>query len=472
MDQYDDGLTLLDYWAVVRKRFSGIAALVVFAVASALVVSLLLPKIYEGKASILAPKESGGGAGGALTAALVNAGGAQFLPGILPSGSNRDVFVSILKSDTMARELVEKFGLRQYYRTRYQSNAVKALERDTTISVSKEGAIGITTQHADPKTAADMANFYVENLDRLFAKLGTTDASRQRAFIQERLERTQADLRGAEDALKRFQETNKAVVLQEQSRAAVEAAARLKGEIAATEVQLQVLRTFATEQNPDVVRLERRVAEMKNQLGRMQYGTGLDLPGELDGAGRTRKEIFVPAVRIPQVGLELARLVREVKVQETVFTLLTSQLEQAKIAEARDTPMVQVLDRAVVADRKAKPKVSLNVALAGALSLLVGVFGAFFLESVETARRRRERFGSPDNGGSPVHARGEPKLPRPEAKPLAAPGSEEGMGEENEAVDMRQLKLPAGPAPEDGRRSGRGADDRPSQRDPKSEENR
>jgi len=359
--------------------------------------------------------------------------------------------VSILKSDTMARDVVETFNLLRYYKTKFGSQVVTALKSDTAISVSKEGAITVTTQHTSPKTAADMANFYVDNLDRLFAKLGTTDASRQRAFIQERLERTQADLRKTEEGLKRFQETNRAIVLPEQSRAAIEAAAKLKGEVAAGEVQLQVLRTFATERNPDMIRLEKQLAEMRTQLGKMQYGAGLELPMDSGSVGGTRREIFVPAVRIPQVGLDLARLTREMKTQETVFTLLTSQLAQVKIAEARDTPTVQVLDRAVIPDRKSKLAIKRNVALAGALSTFVGIFGAFFLEYLENARRRRERYGLPEEATSALRSGGGQELAGPQGRPLAAPAGE-CTGDEEEPVDVRQLKLPPNPAAEDGGR--------------------
>ncbi len=442
MDQED--VDLLDYWFVIRKRLAGVAALVAASVMSALVISLVLPKIYEAKATVLAPKEQAAGGGHMLAAALAASGAGQLLGGILsPAATSRDIFVSILKSDTMARDVVEKFRLMDYYRTKFRSIAVKSLQGDTAISVSKEGAIAVSTQHADPKIVADMANSYVENLDRLFAKLGTTDASRQRAFVQERLEKTQADLRAAEEALRRFQESNKAIVLQEQAKAAIEAAAQLRGEIAAAEVQLQVMRTFATERNPDVVKLEKRLAEMKGQLGKMQFGSGLDLPDHQSPGGPARKEIFVPAVRVPQLALELVRLIRDVKVQETVFQLLTAQLEQAKIGEARDTPVVQVLDRAVVPDRKSKPRTVFNVVIAGVLSTFVGIFGAFFLEHLESARRRRGRYDIPEERASALRPGGGEGLPRSNAKPLAAPTFEEGTEEEDDVVDVGQLKFVA-----------------------------
>jgi len=198
-----------------------------------------------------------------------------------------------------------------------------------------------------------------------------------------------------EEALRRFQERNKAVVLDAQLRAGLEAAARVKGELAAAEVQLEVMRLFATENNPQVVQQKRQIEEMKRQLAQMQYGKGLDLPSESVNPGNRRQEIYVPTARVPELGVELARLTRDVKVQETVFGVLTQQFEQVKIAEARDTPVVQALDKAVPAERPSKPSTRVNMAIAGALSLFVGIFLAFFLEYVERIRvQEREKVAA------------------------------------------------------------------------------
>jgi uncharacterized protein involved in exopolysaccharide biosynthesis len=126
---------------------------------------------------------------------------------------------------------------------------------------------------------------------------------------------------------------------------------------------------------------------MKRHLAQMQYGKGWVLPAENRNPGEPRHEIHIPFAQVPELGLELARLMRDVKVQETVYTLLTQQLEQAKIAEARDMPTVQPLDTAVPADRKSKPKIKLNMAVAGITSLLMGVLLAFFLEYLASVKQ-------------------------------------------------------------------------------------
>jgi tyrosine-protein kinase Etk/Wzc len=377
----DDEVTLLDYWRVVRQRLWLIVGICGVAVLATMVVSLLSPKIYQSTATLLAPDErSGRGLG--LVSTLAASGMMQAVPGLaLPSLTpQRDIFVSMLKSRTMAQEVVSRFYLQARYKAPFMSDAVRRLGAMTAIALSKDGIISIKVEETDPQLAADIANFYAVNLDRMLTRFATTEASKQRAFIAERLADTERQLHQAEEALRKFQESNKVIALQEQARGAVETAARLKGEIMATEVQLEVTRKFATDANPEVIKLKRSIEEMKRLLGQMQYGKGWVLPAENSNRGEAHHEIHIPFAQVPELGLEFARLTRDVKVQETVYTLLTQQFEQAKIAEARDMPTVQLLDAAVPADRKSRPKIKFNMAIAGVTSLFLGILLAFFLE--------------------------------------------------------------------------------------------
>jgi tyrosine-protein kinase Etk/Wzc len=384
----DDRPSLLDYAAVVwcyRWLISGTCLVTVLTV---FVITVTGPKIYESTTTLLAPKESGpsGLLGGLVATGLLQQPSGLSMPSLT---QNREILVSILKSRTVATAVATRFQLQERYRALHLEDAVEALRRLTEVRASfREGLISVKVEDTDPQVAAAIANFYVDQLDHLVAQLGVSEAGRQRVFLTEQLARAKGQLEGAEKALRRFEEQNRAVVLQDQTRAAIDAAARLKAEMMAAEVQLQVIRNFATEANPDTVMLRRRIEEMKRQLAQMQYGE--------DGKGRqgtsvdggSRRDFYVPPARVPEVGLELTRLIRDVKVQETLMTLLTQQVEQVKIAEARDMPMVQVLDRAVPAIYPSKPRLWVNLALAAAGSLLAGLCLAFFLRHIGDLRRK------------------------------------------------------------------------------------
>ncbi len=385
----EDPINLIDYLLVVWKRRRLIGALCSASIIAALVGSLLLPKIYESTATILTPRE--GGEGGLLAAAAA-AGVAQgalgfMMPSLAPT---RDSFMAILKSRTLAASLVERLRLTEHYKVKNLEDAARMLQGATVVSFVREGLapvlISIKVEDRDPKMAAQIANAYPEQLDLLIAKFDTGKAGRQRRFIAEQLEKTQKDLAVAEENLKNFQEKNRAVSVGAQAQGAIEVAARLKGEIIASEVQLQVMRGFATDSNPEVIRLKGQIGELKRQLAQAQYGAGLDLPAIASDSGRPQKELYVTPAKVPEMSLELARLTRDLKVQETVHNLLTQQLEQAKIAEAEDVPVVQVLDQAIPATHKTKPKIRLNILIAAAMSLCLGILLAFGLEYVEKQR--------------------------------------------------------------------------------------
>jgi|RhiMetdeSRZDD1v2_1073273.scaffolds.fasta_scaffold126046_2 tyrosine-protein kinase Etk/Wzc len=368
--------SIVDYASTVWRRRWMIATLGVVALVIAFVISMLLPKTYDSVATVLAPKE--GAAGGLLPGLTASSGLLQQVVGLsLPSLTpNRDLLISVLRSRTIADSVVTKFDLQQRYRERYREDAINRLRRMTAVSLTKEGVIAVRVEDTDAARAAEMANYYVDLLDRLVAQYSRGEAGRQRGFLTSQLASAKTDLDTAEEELRRFQEKNRAIVLQEQTKGAIEAAARLKGEIIAAEVQLQAMRNFATEANPEIVQLRRRIDEMKRQLGQMQYGDG---SAPTPNAGR--RDFSVPFAKVPEVGLELARLTREVRIQETLVTLLTQQGEQARLVEAKDVPVVQVLDRAVPSERPIRPRVAVNMAVSVAGSLLFGVFLALFLDS-------------------------------------------------------------------------------------------
>lgn len=385
--------TLLDYVRVVRKHWRLEICLFLIACIVTGLVSLLLPKEYEATASILPPPDD---SGSSLQALLGQTGAGSLLGGLIPGGSNKDLFVGILKSRTMQDDIIKKFDLVKIYGFEDSKTpllkARKKLEGMSDIRVLKEGVISVSASAYDPRMAADMANFYVANLDRLNTSINITDAGRSRLFLEGRVAEAQKALKVAEERLKEYQSRSKAVVLEGQAKAAIEGAAILEGQILASEVQLKTLETFATQRNPDVIRLRESIEEMRRQLRRMGYGKETTGAGKVSSGGR-ESDFSVLLGSIPSTGLDLVRLIRDAKIQETIFTLLTQQLEQTKIAEAKDTPTVKILDRAVVPEWKTRPKVLINVAIAGTASIFVAIFLAFFLEYLEGIRRRERGKG-------------------------------------------------------------------------------
>jgi uncharacterized protein involved in exopolysaccharide biosynthesis len=383
--QTEEEVTLFDYWQVIFKRKWRIIALCSVMVGAALFISLLLPKIYESTATLLPQLESNNGLGlGALLGSGAAGSAAQSLGISLPGApaTPTDLFTAMLKSRIMADDVIRRFNLMEHYEKKTMQDTRLILEGSTRIAVSKEKVIKVTVEDRDPQLASDIANFYVSNLDRLNQTLSVSKARENRKFIEQRLAETQGELVKVENALKEFQTQNRTVAIEAQSKAMIDAAATIQAQIMAHEVQLQVMGTYLASDNPEIVRIQSSLGELRKQLQIMESGKG--------GKDRQAGDRLRPAITsVPALALEYGRLTRNLKVQETLYALLISQHEQAKLTEARDTPTVQVLDPAIPAERKSRPKHSLNVLIAGVLSLLIGIFWAFVREAMD---RRKSRF--------------------------------------------------------------------------------
>ena len=382
-----DEVTLFDYWQVISKRKWGIVALCAVMTMGTLVVSFLLPKIYESTATLLPQLESNNGVGlGALFASGAASSAAQSLGISLPGSpaTPTDVFTAMLKSRIMADDIIRRFNLMEHYETKTMHDARGSLEGATRIVVTKEKVIKVAVEDKDPQLASDIANFYVSNLDRLNQTLSVSKARENRKFIEQRVAETQTALVKVEDALKEFQTQNRTVAIEAQSKAMIEATAMIQAQIMAQEVQLQVMGSYLSSNNPEIARVQSSISELRKQLQIMETGKS--------GKERLPGDRLRPAITsVPTLALEYGRLARDLKVQETLYALLISQYEQAKLTEARDTPTVQVLDPAIPAERKSRPKILLNVLIAGILSLFVGLFWAF----VRGAMDRRKAAFSP-----------------------------------------------------------------------------
>jgi len=356
----EDEIDLREYWRVLVRHRRMILTTTLAAAVIAAIVSFILPKTYTATARILPPKEqSSGGLAAALAGQL---GGLASLAGAsLGGATNADLMVGMLSSRAVTDRILDQFKLQEIYDTKYRVDAGKKLLANLDAQVDKKsGILTLSVDDHDPERAAAIANAFVDQLDQLSRHLNITEASRQRLFLEERLVQVNKDLANAEDALRAFQEKHGAIQVDEQAKAMIDLLGALKGELMAAQVQLGVTQRFASGNNADVDRVQTQITEIQSRIRDMEQGQG----------ERSAGDIFLPTQKIPDLGLRYGRLLRDVKVQETVFELLTQQYELVKMQEAKDSPTIQVLDGAVVPEKKSKPKRSLVVVLTAMLALM------------------------------------------------------------------------------------------------------
>lgn len=372
LDQEDE-ISLLDLAIVLAKHKILILGVPFGAAVVAAGISLLMPNIYTGTTKILPPQQSQSAAVAMLGQLSTQVGGLGGLAGSALGIKNpNDLYVGMLKSRTVADTLIDRFELKKVYDEDTYHYARKELEKKTVISSGKDNIIAIEVEDKDPKRATAIANGYVEELYKLTQTLAVTEASQRRLFFERQLAQTRKDLANAEAVARQGLEKGGIVKVDDQGRAMVETTARLRGQIAVKEIQISAMRTFAAERNPDLRQAYNELEAMKQELAKIEgMVSGKPNAGNL---GKTD-------------GMENLGLLREVKYYETIYELLARQYEIAKIDEAKDASLIQVLDKAIEPEKKSKPKRALIVILTALVAGFLAVLWAFVREAGERARR-------------------------------------------------------------------------------------
>lgn len=378
----DNGFGLIDYFLVILKRKIMVFWIVASTIIVSTAVSLMMPKMYTATARIFPPLESGS----SVSVLLSQAGGGlgSLANRIVGSKTPSELYAGILQSRTIADNLIETFDLKKIYEIKYLADAYQKLANRTYINVSrKDQIVSVSVEDRDPQRAADMANAYVQLLDQINRNVNVTEGHRKRIFLENRLNKAKEDLTKSESILKDFQEKYKLVAIEEQARVTIEAAAKLKAEIITAQTELKVLKQFGTEKQNEAVMLKSKINELLRQLDKIERGS---LKKDSLSNNKTIKEntnFYIPFNQLPSLGMEWVRLIREAKIQEKIFELLTNQYELAKIEEAKDLNTIQVLDQAVSPDKKSSPMRTRFVITATFVSFFLSVILAFLLQYLD-----------------------------------------------------------------------------------------
>jgi len=293
-----DEKNLLDYLAVlIRWRWMILMSFVAVSLA-AVGVSLILPKAYVARAVVLPPEAE---PPSMRLSALLSKGPVS-LTGLVRSATPAELFSTILRSRTVADSIVVQFNLEEEYGVSTREEAVHILSEHTEVRLSKEGSTTIKVEASTPELAADMANAFVVQLDAINRRQKSTMAGALRRFVGERLEQAEQDLMTAETNLRDFQQQNMSVDLAEQTRVAIEGAAKLQAEIVAWEVTLGAARRYMDASNPQLIPIESKIVELRKQLARM---TSNDASSKIETVpvGPSGTELYVPFEDVPEVGM-------------------------------------------------------------------------------------------------------------------------------------------------------------------------
>lgn len=368
--QDDDvaSISLMDMVLVLAKHKKLILLLPVLVGAAGMAISLLLPNIYMANTKILPPQQSQSTASAMLSQLGGLAGGAGAALGIK---NPNDLYLGMLKSRAIADKLIQRFDLQEKYGQKFLENTRQTLGGNSTIVSGKDGIITVEFQDKNPKIAADVANAYIEELIVLTGKFALTEASQRRMFFEKQLIQAKDKLVAAEVAFNGALVSKGMISVDAQSKAILETVARLRAGISVKEIQLKAMQAFVTPGNNEYKRSNQELISMRQELEKLENGT----PAEA-GADLNAKES----------GLSNTQVLRDVRYYQMLYELLGKQYEVARLDEAKDIPMIQVLDKAVEPERKFKPQRAVISILSAFFGLFIALIYVFFLEKMRAPK--------------------------------------------------------------------------------------
>ncbi|HEC77930.1 MAG TPA: hypothetical protein ENI34_02155 [candidate division WOR-3 bacterium] len=373
---------LIRYLQVLLKWRYFVIKLVLITTIASLIISLLITPQFTATATILPPSSDQMTMLGMISADIPgNIAGLAKISGLSGMVTPSDLFAAIMHSGRIKGKIIRRFNLMKEFGTKTFSDASKQLDAITKIEVSPEGLISVAVTYKNKNLAADIANAYIEELDKFNRETAMTSGKKYRIFIEKRLKETEDSLTKAEESLRKFQEKHRTIALDIEIEKVIETIATLKSQIILKEVQKGA---SGGVNNPYTRSIEQELRELRKQLAKIEFGSKTKKRDEF-GAG-----FSIPLSNLPEVSLEYARLLRNVKVQETIYEVLTQQYEQAKILEVKDTPTVEILDKASPPEKKSYPKRSAIVIFCAGLSLLTGFVLTFFFEYLEEIKKVSE----------------------------------------------------------------------------------
>ncbi len=384
----DESLSLLNMLVVIADHRRPVLWIVTVITLLSIVVSLLLPKRYTATVTLL-PPEQNSTLGAMLASQLGSMGGSSGLGSLggmaalagssLGLKNQNDRYVGMLRSRIVEDSVIEQFGLQKEYQRKYLSDARRTFEKRVDVDGNaKDGLIHIGVEDSDPRRAEEIANGYVAQFRKLSESLAITEASQRRLFFEQQLEQAKDKLANAEEALKQTEQTTGLIQLDSQARALIETVASLRAQIAAHEMMIQGMETYATNQNAELVEAQQELDSLRAQLAK------------LGGNQASADGLILPKGLVPQEGLEYVRKLRDVKYYETIFEILARQYELAKLDEAREGSIIQVVDPAVIPDKRSFPKRSYIVLGAFFSGVIIAILAAFAMASMERLERDPE----------------------------------------------------------------------------------
>jgi uncharacterized protein involved in exopolysaccharide biosynthesis len=323
------------------------------------ILSLLLPIRYTATTKIMPPQQTQSTVSMLMMDQLTSVGGgslATLAGGGLGLKNPNDIYIGLLNSRPIADAVIQRFNLATVYKAKNMTRARIKLAANTAVVSEKNGLIDVSVTDSNKNRAAAMANTYTEQLRVLTKTLAVTEASQRRIFYEDQLKQSKEALVAAALAFQQVQQQKGLVQLDAQAKAMIEGLAALRAKIEAKQVEVQAIRSYSTEQNPDVQLAEKELASLEAEEASLEQRN--NVPG-IAGLGLGN---------VPAAGLEYLRAAHELQYQQALYDMLLKQYDAARLDESKEAAIIQVVEPAIAPDQKSSPH-------RASIVLLFAIFG-------------------------------------------------------------------------------------------------
>lgn len=340
----------IDLAGELLRRWRALAVFGVLGVVAAAAYVFLAPEWYTATLTVVPSQRSAEAAAASLAAKL---------PGALDLFST-DIqrIQGVLNSTSVADEVIDKFHLQERYGERYREHTRRDLAEHCGSTVDrKSGVVSLTCEDKVPEQAKAMAEYFGEVGNRVFGRVTTSSAHEERQFLETQVVKARHDVDESSRKLREFQEAHRIIDLPEQSKAVISAMASIKGGLISKQIELSYVSSFSARTEASVVQLQKQIAIMESKLEQLEDAQqGVVAAGSGSSTAAGSASFFPGAMNVPELRFDLEQLLREQKIQETVFVLMTQRYELAKIDEARDTSTFQILDHPTLPTYRSRPR--------------------------------------------------------------------------------------------------------------------
>ncbi|MNS36120.1 cryptic autophosphorylating protein tyrosine kinase Etk [compost metagenome] len=378
-----DEIDLLELARSLWRQKALILGVSAFTTLSALLISFALPKTYSAEATLL--PMSGGDSSAAFAAGIAAQLGpmASMLGGL--SGNKSADLVEILSSRSMANRVITSYHLdKEVKGWKHRSELTAKLMKMTTIVAPtlKSKTLTIKVQAPSAELASKIANAYVTELKDMLDEIGYNSATKNRKFVEDQLTKTKTELAKVEEELTRFQATNQIASLPETVVASIRSVSELEAQRIGAAVEIQGTNEALDEVRSRIGALQ-ATPETLTQLEIKRKS----LAAQEAALANAQKTYLDKLIKLPPKAMALARLQRDVQVQNAIYLALTQQYQTALINESRDSESFLPLDRAETPIRPSKPRKQVNTLLGVMVGLVIGFISAILRESLQNRKR-------------------------------------------------------------------------------------